>query len=197
MEKYMKQASSSQANQCSEIHALADSTYKHLVKHEHDVTYGTIDTGCQRMAVGADTLKAFAEALPQSLRVSLKKEQHRFRSVHGISTTNHVAEVPSALGPRGSLLKPAVFEEPRSRSAPFLISITFLLFGRAALDLDPERGLTLCSRRFGFTVPCHLGPTGALRVPLQHFTDDVIRSMKLAALADSNGHEEHEVLHQG
>ena len=130
----------------------------------------TVDTGCQRMAVGLETLKRLDAALPEGFQTGLMKQEHHFRSVHGRSTTSHVATVPSCLGPRGSILKPAVFQDEASKNAPFLISLPFLMHGRAILHLDPEEGLKIVFRRFGFSTKCHLGPTGALRIPLGDFT---------------------------
>ena len=140
----------------------------------------TIDTGCQRMAIGIDTLRRLSNHLPDILPVQLHRQEHRFRSVHGRSSTKHVASIPSALGGRGSLLKPAVFEEGESRSAPFLISLPFLMFCKAVLYLDPETGLKIHFRKFKFSVQCHIGPTGALRVPLCNFTQMQIQQLKLA-----------------
>ena len=40
----------------------------------------------------------------------------------------------------------------------------------AVLHLDPDEGLRIQFKRFGFTTKCHLGPTGALRIPLGNFT---------------------------
>ena len=87
------------------------------------------------------------------------------------------AIMPSSLGPRGSYLKLAVFEDEacRSGSAPFLISLPFLMHCGIQLHLHPTLGLLLSSKKLGFSARCHLGPTGALRVFLQDFTEDKIR----------------------
>ena len=132
----------------------------------------TIDTGCQRMAIGYETLQKLANYLPDELSVGLVPQEHRFRSVHGRSSTTHVASLPTSIGPKGSLLRPAVFENVESRKAPFLISLPFLLFCRTVLYLDPEVGLKAYFRRLNFTVKCHLGPSGALRIPLCEFTSE-------------------------
>ena len=42
----------------------------------------TVDTGCQRMAVGMETLKRLDAALPQGFQTGLMKQEHHFRSVH-------------------------------------------------------------------------------------------------------------------
>ena len=135
----------------------------------------TIDTGCQRMAIGLETLQRLDQSLPDGFQSYLTKQEHRFRSVHGTSTTRYTAAIPTSLGNKGSVLRPAIFDTPESRSAPFLISIPFLMFCKSGLVLDPEPGFSLEIKRFGCRVPCHLGPSGALRVPLGMFSADMVR----------------------
>ena len=154
----------------------------------------TIDTGCQRMAIGMQTLKSLATHLPDDLHVGLVQQEHRFRSVHGRSTTSHVASLPTSLGPRGSLLRPAVFENPESRTAPFLISLPFLLFCRAVLFLDPQTGLKVHFRKLNVTVPCHIGPTGALRIPLCQFDKNKIKKVQEAQHEFAEHRAEFEIL---
>ena len=108
------------------------------------------------------------------------KQEHRFKSVHGTSKTSHVASVPTSLGKKGCFLRPAVFNNEESKEAPFLISLPFLLHCRSVLYLDQERGLRILFRRFGFGVDCHLGPSGALRVPLGQFHGDQLRVLQSA-----------------
>ena len=87
---------------------------------EPDEAYcATIDTGCQRMAIGRDTLNKLVDRVPSPLQVMSLKQEHCFKSVHGKSVTDSVAAVPTSLGHRGSILRPAIFEEPHSRGAPF------------------------------------------------------------------------------
>ena len=140
----------------------------------------TIDTGCQRMAIGEATLERLVRQLPDQLEVDMIKQEHKFRSVHGTSKTDQVASVPTSLGKKGCFLRPAVFSNEASREAPFLISLPFLLHCRTVLYLDAERGLRLFFRRFGFGVDCHLGPTGALRVPLDQFQPEQLRTLQKA-----------------
>ena len=140
----------------------------------------TIDTGCQRMAIGASTLGRLVQHLPQNLEVDMIKQEHKFRSVHGTSKTDQVASIPTSLGRKGCFLRPAVFSNEASKEAPFLISLPFLLHCRTILYLDPDRGLRLFFRKFGFGVDCHLGPTGALRVPLDHFLPDQLQTLQKA-----------------
>ena len=145
-----------------------------------DELCATVDTDCQRMAIGADTLQRMNQLLPEDLKASLLKETHRFRSVHGSSVTNYVAIIPTSLGKKGSILKPAVFDTEESRKAPFLLSLPFLLHCKAVLHLDQSQGLRIHFKRYGFTVPCHLGPTGALRVPFVCFMHEQLESLRKA-----------------
>ena len=77
-----------------------------------------------------------------------------------------MATIPTSLGTNGSILKPAIFTGENSEHAPFLISLPFLLSCRTVLHLDPSCGLRAEFKRLGFSVKCHIGPTGALRIPL-------------------------------
>ena len=154
----------------------------------------TIDTGCQRMAIGLETLKRLDAALPDGLRTNLVPQEHRFRSVHGTSTTKFVAVIPTSLGTKGSLLRPAVFDNKESQQAPFLISLPFLLHCKAVIHLDPKQGLRIYFKRFGFAVRCHIGPTGALRVPLSEFSGKNLEAVKLAQDAFQENCKEFELL---
>jgi hypothetical protein len=122
------------------------------------------------MAIGVETLRKLAQHLPCELPVRLQHQEHRFRSVHGRSVTKQVAMIPTGLGKKGSVLKPGVFENDESKHAPFLISLPFLMFCRAVMFLDPQQVLKIHFRRFNFSVSSHVGPTGALRIPLCHFS---------------------------
>ena len=134
-----------------------------------DATCATVDTGCQRLAIGARTLREFAQHLPEPLKITLTPETNRFRSVHQTSVTSKVATIPCSLGTKGSFLKPAVFENEESSGAPFLISLSFLLHCHGEVILCHEQGLQLRLRGTPEPVPLHLGPTGALRIPLQQY----------------------------
>ena len=138
----------------------------------------TLDTGCQRLAIGLDTLKAMIPFLPDTLEINLMKSQNRFKSVHGISTTHRVAVIPSSLGNKGSILRPAIFEDEHGRQVPFLLSLPLLLHGGCHIFLEPSRGLFLRLGSTGDKIKCHLGPSGSLRVPVMQFTKE-----KLACLA--------------
>ena len=150
----------------------------------------TIDTGCQRMAVGLATLRELEATQPKALPIQYRSEIHQFKSVHMTSSTRRVAIVPSSLGPRGCHLKPAIFEDEHSQHAPFLISLPFLLHCKAVLHLDVDRGLRLHLGKMNHDVQCYLGPTGALRVCLQDFTSDMIEALSTKSLG---GDAEYEV----
>ena len=92
-----------------------------------DESCATLDTGCQRLAIGKNTLVKLMKHLPEGLHVHLVPAQNTFRSVHGVSSTNHLAAIPCALGPRGCYLRPALFDDGFGIDAPFLISLPFLL----------------------------------------------------------------------
>ena len=156
-----------------------------------DECCATIDTGCQRMVVGRQTLERLAQRLPPGLPVRTKDQTHRFKSVHGISSTQVVAAVPTSIGKKGSYFMPAVFDNPESVAAPFLISLPFLISCRAVIYLDNETGLRVRFRKQGFTVKCHLGPTGALRIPLCEFTPGQLESLSKEV---SGNNQEFEVL---
>ena len=154
----------------------------------------TIDTGCQRMAIGLKTLQKLDQALPRGFQTRLVKQEHKFRSVHGTSTTKYAAVIPSSLGTRGSLLRPAIFDTPESQNAPFLISLPFLMYCKAVLNLDPSTGLSMELKRFGCKVKCHIGPSGALRVPLGQFTEPMLEKIRKAQEVFHSKESEFEVL---
>ena len=162
-------------------------------KHNEDLC-GTIDTGCQRMAVGMATLQRLQNAMPNKMQIGTLQQEYKFKSVHGKSSTTHVATVPSSLGKKGSILKPAIFTGEHSENAPFLISLPFLMECRTVLHLDPSRGLRAYFKRFGFSVDLHIGPTGALRIPLTQFTDDQVKILNQIHNRLKHKHDEFEIL---
>ena len=139
-----------------------------------DTACATVDTGCQRLAVGLKTLHDMLPHIPEPLNIRTLYHQYRFRSVHGTSTTQRIGILPSSLGDRGAYLKPAIFEDDHGQHAPMLISLPFLLQSEATLQLIPGRGLYLHMRRANKKVQCHLGSTGALRVPIFDFSREMI-----------------------
>ena len=139
---------------------------------------------CQRLAIGATTLRKFSEHLPHGLKITIHPETNKFRSVHKTSITTQVANVPSSLGVKGSLLKPAVFDSDESTNALFLLSLSFLLHCHGDIGLCLEKGLQLRLRGNHEPVPLHLGPTGALRFPLQQFTELQLTALQRAQSED-------------
>ena len=144
-----------------------------------DAACATLDTGCQRTAVGRDTLENMKPHWPQDLQWFRQSEVNRFRSVHGVSQTSYNAVVPCSLGPKGCYLKPAVFDQGHSAKAPFLISLRFLIQGDAVISLV-EGKLMLVLQKHGAKLPLCIGPTGALRIPLNNFTAKMHRCLKEA-----------------
>ena len=104
-----------------------------------------------------------------------------------VSTTSRIACIPNSIGPHGSILRPAVFEEEHSSRAPFLLSLPFLLERRTVLELDPVRGLSVHFRKFNHKIALHLGPTGALRVPLHEFTPAMISHLRQGVQQANSG----------
>lgn len=151
----------------------------------------TVDTGCQRSAIGLETLRQLHEAQPKDLDILMMPETHRFCSVHGTSTTSRVACIPNSIGPNGCILRPAVFEDSHGSRAPFLLSLPFLLECRATLELDPVKGLSMYLKKYRHRISLHLGPTGALRVPLHEFTPQMLEHLKTGTqkLQSSREHE--------
>ena len=155
---------------------------------------GTIDTGCQRMAIGLMTLNRLQQAMPHDLQIGTLRQEYRFKSVHGKSSTSHVATIPTSIGKKGSILKPAIFTGEHSEQAPFLISLPFLMACRTVLHLDPSRGLRAYFKKFGFSVNLHIGPTGALRIPLTGFSQEQLKHLEQVQKEVLESQEEFEVL---
>ena len=118
-----------------------------------------------RLAIGLETLKNLLPFVPEPL-IQTMNSQNRFKSVHGISTTERLAIVPSSLGRRGSILRPAIFEDSHGQHVPFLLSLPLLLHGGCHISLEPNHGLYICLGKGGERIRCHLGPAGSLRVPV-------------------------------
>ena len=68
------------------------------------------------------------------------------------------------------------------------------MYCKAVLNLDPSQGLTMELKRFGFRVNCHLGPSGALRVPLGQFTDGMKQKLQTAQRQFQAQQSEFEIL---
>ncbi|OLQ12022.1 Retrovirus-related Pol polyprotein from transposon TNT 1-94 [Symbiodinium microadriaticum] len=178
--------SQQRAGYMDSAHELWYSTVSTTIPEEH---CATVDTGCQRTAVGSDTLDKYLRGQPDGINIAYKAEQHCFKSVNGLTQTSKVACVPTSLGPKGCILRPAVFEDGVSQGAPFLLSLPFLLHCKATLCLDPDKGLYMYLGRFRHKVPLHIGPTGALRVPLSEFHSGMIKDLQafMSRLSEPRG----------
>ena len=135
-----------------------------------DTACATIDTGCQRAAVGLQTLKQLQQHIPEPLKIVTRDVTNRFKSVRGMSETKRGAFVPCGIGPKGCFLNPTIFEECFGTTAPLLLSLPFLLQSRCKLILDAQHGLGIQMEDPHFYIPCHLGPSGSLRIPLTRYT---------------------------
>ena len=75
-------------------------------------------------------------------------------------------------GEKRFLFETAIFEQENPSSAPFLIPLSFLIHCKGTIVLDSDKGLTIVFQDNKDRVPLHLGPTGALRIPIQEFSKD-------------------------
>ena len=100
---------------------------------EDETPTAAIDTGCQRMALGRDTCQSISSFLPSDMPVVYKAKQYRFRGVGGSTVTKQVACIPSNIGPKGSIIEPAVLED--TPGAPLLISLPLLRALGSVIDL--------------------------------------------------------------
>ncbi len=157
---------------------ICERIQKRSCHSEVEAACATIDTGCQRLAVGFRTLQNMLPFVPEPLKIQLRSSINRFRSVHGLSTTRRIAIVPSSLGPKGSHLRPALFEDEHGSRAPFLISLPLMLHLGCTLMLDPDEGLMVHFQKTGQKVSCHLGPSGALRIPIFQFNSVMIEALQ-------------------
>ena len=78
---------------------------------------------------------------------------------------------------RGTILRPAVFDGKASEEAPLLLSLSFLMHCKCELVLSQPEGLALKMQGVPGLVPLHIGPSGALRIPLQQFSKVMINGI--------------------
>ena len=62
---------------------------------EQEPDEAVIDTGCQRSAIGSNTLKRIASRLPSHLNVKYRDQKFRFRGVGGETITKTSSSNPS------------------------------------------------------------------------------------------------------
>lgn len=96
-----------------------------------------LDTGCQRSAVGSQTLALIIKALPAGMQVQYERQSFQFRGVGGNTHTSHVAKIPICLGKRPSVIRAAVLEEPSD--APLLISLPILQALGSIIDMNQRQ----------------------------------------------------------
>ena len=90
----------------------------------HDGSYAVVDTGCQRSAVGINTLRRIMEKLPSDLNVKFASQQFRFSGIGGDTITKQVALIPVCLGTTPGMLRAAILED--TAEAPLLLSLPIL-----------------------------------------------------------------------
>lgn len=97
--------------------------------------HAVIDTGCQKTAVGSQTLKRIAQQLGPNHAVHYQQCQTRFRGVGGTSVSNYVARIPIGLGRQyQGYLHAAVLED--CSEAPLLISLPVLQGLKTVMNLE-------------------------------------------------------------
>ena len=90
----------------------------------HDGSYAVVDTGCQRSAVGINTLRRIMEKLPSDLNVKFAPQQFRFSGIGGDTITKQVALIPVCFGTTPGMLRAAILED--TAEAPLLLSLPIL-----------------------------------------------------------------------
>ena len=93
-----------------------------------------IDTGCQRVAAGRNTIEHISRILPAHLTVKFKEKAFRFRGVGGLDATRFVARIPVCFDQIAGVLMPAVLE--KTPDAPLLMSLNIMQQLGATIDLQ-------------------------------------------------------------
>lgn len=86
--------------------------------------HAIIDTGCQRTAIGRNTLNQIAAALPHHLPVKYANQRFRFAGIGGETITTQVAKLPVLFGRKPGMLRAAILED--TPDAPLLVSLPIL-----------------------------------------------------------------------
>ena len=89
-----------------------------------DEGYAVMDTGCQRSAIGLNTLQQLQKFLPSELPIKFLNRKFRFAGIGGETVTNRVAMLPVCFGRRPGVVHAAVLED--TPNAPFLLSLPIL-----------------------------------------------------------------------
>lgn len=68
-------------------------------------TFCVLDTGCQRSAVGSQTLRKIQDGLPEGMNVRREEQTFFFKGVGGTTRTHQVAVIPICLGSRPAFVQ--------------------------------------------------------------------------------------------
>ena len=99
-------------------------------------SYAVIDTGCQRSAIGRNTLDNIASRLPAELPIKFVNQKFRFSGIGGETVTTRVALIPVCFGQRPGMVRAAVLED--TPNAPFLLSLPILKALNTNLQLSEQ-----------------------------------------------------------
>ena len=99
-------------------------------------SYAVIDTGCQRSAIGRNTLDNIASRLPAELPIKFVNQKFRFSGIGGETVTTRVALIPVCFGQRPGMVRAAVLED--TPNAPFLLSLLILKALNTNLQLSEQ-----------------------------------------------------------
>lgn len=99
-------------------------------------SYAVVDTGCQRTAIGVQTLQNIISRLPPELNVKYEKQSFRFTGIGGETISTRVALLPVCFGRRPGVIRTAILED--CPNAPFLLSLPILRALGAQVDLKQE-----------------------------------------------------------
>lgn len=102
----------------------------------HEGSYAVVDTGCQRSAVGINTLKVkrIMDKLP--LQVKFAPQQYRFSGTGGDTITKQVALIPVCFGKTPGMIRAAVLED--TAGAPLLLSLPILQALGTSINLGSQ-----------------------------------------------------------
>eukprot|EP00435_Cladocopium_sp_Y103_P033954 s639_g8.t1 len=112
-----------------------------------DSPCAVIDTGCQRSAVGRNTLERIAKNLPPGLSIKFQSKRFRFSGIGGETTTSQLALIPVCFGSRPGVVHAAVLED--TPDAPFLLSLPIMKELDAVLHLSDKRMHFQALQEFG------------------------------------------------
>eukprot|EP00435_Cladocopium_sp_Y103_P039817 s170_g10.t1 len=128
---------------------LESDNYPRFVVNEHDkmaipsfnasveTPCAVIDTGCQRSAIGRNTLNRLIQHLPTGLSIRFQPKSYRFSGIGGETVTKELALIPVCFGSRPGVVCAAVLED--TADAPFLLSLPIMKELDAVLHLNEQR----------------------------------------------------------